>query len=137
MGKSNVILGGDLNLILTMGEVWGENPKQDALSAFFLYFFEKGNLVDVVPLKLEPTWRNNRGAQSIFKILDHFMVVENILNGNLILRSTIETGGNFDHRPISLIVRVPDKKPLLLLNSIPCGWRRTNTDLKFKMPRNP
>ena len=39
------------------------------------------------------------------------MVGENLLNVNLTLRSTIETGGNSDHRPISLIVRLLDKKP--------------------------
>ena len=55
MDKEKVILGGDLNLTLTMGEVWGENAKKDALGNFFLDFFEKRKLVDVVPLKLEPT----------------------------------------------------------------------------------
>ena len=55
MEQANVILGGDLNLTLTMGEVWGENSRKDALGNFFLDFFEKRKLVDVVPLKLEPT----------------------------------------------------------------------------------
>ena len=27
MGQENVILGGDLNLTLSLGEVWGENAK--------------------------------------------------------------------------------------------------------------
>ena len=39
------------------------------------------------------------------------MVGENLLNVKLTLRSTIETGGDFDHRTVSLIVRLPDKKP--------------------------
>ena len=55
MDKEKVILDGDLNLTLTMGEVWGENSRKDALGNFFLDFFEKRKLVDVVPLKLEPT----------------------------------------------------------------------------------
>ena len=92
MDQENVILGGDLNLTLTMGEVWGENAKQDALSSLFLDFFEKMKLVDVAPLKTEPTWRNKRGgAQAISKRLDHFMVEETLLNGNLTLKSIIET----------------------------------------------
>ena len=55
MEKEKLILGGDLNLTLTMGEVCGENSRKDALGNFFLDFFEKRKLVDVVPLKLEPT----------------------------------------------------------------------------------
>ena len=47
------------------------------------------------------------------------MVGENLLNVNLTLRSTIETGGNSDHRPISLIVRLLDKKPLTPLKFNP------------------
>ena len=92
MGQSNVILGGDLNLTLTIGEVCGENKIHDALSSFFLDFFEQRKLVDAIPLKLEPTWRNKRGgAQDISKRLDHFMVEESILNGNLRQWSTIKT----------------------------------------------
>ena len=52
--KSNVILGGYLNLTLTMSEVWGENARQDALSSFSTIFFEHKKLVDVLPLKMEP-----------------------------------------------------------------------------------
>ena len=64
-----------------MGEVWGENARKDALSSYFLGLFEKRKLVDVSPPKLEPTWRNKRGGdQAISKILDHFMVEENLLN---------------------------------------------------------
>ena len=108
MDQENVILGGDLNLTLTMGEVWGKNARQDALSPYFLDLFAKRNMVDVTPLKLEPTWRNKRGGdQAISKILDHFMVEENLLNGNLILKSIVETGGNSDHRPVSLIIIPP------------------------------
>ena len=54
-----------------MGEVWGENARKDALTPFFLDFFERKKLVDVASLKLEPTWRNKRGGtQAISKRLD-------------------------------------------------------------------
>ena len=90
----------------------GENTGQDAMRSYFLDLFEKMKLVDVAPLKLEPTWRNKRGGdQAISKILDRFMVEENLLNGNLILKYVIETRGNSDHRPISLIITPPKKKP--------------------------
>ena len=55
MGQTNVILGGDLNLTLSMGDFWGENSRQDALTPVFLNLFEKEKLVDISPLKLEPT----------------------------------------------------------------------------------
>ena len=106
MSKINGILGGYLNLTLMMSEVWGENSRQDTLSSFFMDFFERRKLVDVAPLKLEPTWRNiSGGAQAISKILDHFLVGENLFNGNVILQSRIEAWGIFDHRPIALTVK--------------------------------
>ena len=102
----NVIFGRYLNLTLMMSEVLGENARQDTLISFFMDFFERRKLVDVAPLKLEPTWRNRRGgAQAISKILDHFLVGENLFNGNVILQSRIEAWGIFDHRPIALTVK--------------------------------
>ena len=41
MGQENVILEGDLNLTLSMGEVSGENTMKDFLSSFFMDFFKK------------------------------------------------------------------------------------------------
>ena len=54
---TNVILGGDLNLTLTMVELWGENARNDSRSIFYFIFLGKG-LIDVQPLKLDLTWRN-------------------------------------------------------------------------------
>ena len=51
----NVIFGRYLNLTLMMSEVLGENARQDTLISFFMDFFERRKLVDVAPLKLEPT----------------------------------------------------------------------------------
>ena len=56
LNQPNVILGEDINLTLATGEVWGKNARQDALSPFFLNFFEKEQLLVIAPLKLEPTW---------------------------------------------------------------------------------
>ena len=56
LNQPNVILGGDLNLTLTAGESWGENSRQDSLALYIQFFFEKKHLVDVIPIKLEPTW---------------------------------------------------------------------------------
>ena len=67
----NVILGGDLNLTLFEKENSGKLARWDNLSPFFATLFESKELVDVQPLKLTPTWRNNRsGDQTISKRLD-------------------------------------------------------------------
>ena len=39
MRKPNVIMGRDLNLMLTMSEVWGEEHKTGCLELLFHYFF--------------------------------------------------------------------------------------------------
>ena len=82
------------------------------MSPFFTTFFESKELVDVQPLKLTPTWRNNRSRDhAISKRLDRFLVKENLLNENLTLKPAVEIGGNYDHRPISLLIIPLEKKP--------------------------
>ena len=66
----------------------------------------------VAPLKLEPIWRNKRGGpQAISKRLDHFLINEDLLNKNLIIKSSVETGGSSDHKPISLLISLSKKNP--------------------------
>ena len=67
--------------------------------------------MDVAPIKLEPTWRNKRGGRhAISKRLDQFLIKDGLLNENLIIKSTVETGGCSYHKPISLIITDPKKK---------------------------
>ena len=56
----NVILGGYLNITLSEKENWGATIRQDSLSSFFDALFESKELVDLQPMKLTPTRRNNR-----------------------------------------------------------------------------
>ena len=87
--------------------------------------------MDVSALKLDPTWRNKRGGdKAISKRLDHFMVEEKLLNGNLILKSIIEIGGNSDHRPVSLIISPHKRKPKLSSNLTLYGWKRMSIKTK-------
>ena len=68
------ILGGHLNLILDASEVWGSFSRLDPLSNSFCQFFQKNNLIDVVPSLSSPTWRNGRvGEAAISKILYMFL----------------------------------------------------------------
>ena len=52
----NLILGGDLNLILNSSEVWGHNPMPDPLSGYFLALFDSLDLRDLASSSTGPTW---------------------------------------------------------------------------------
>ena len=68
-------MGGDINLSLSEREVWGSSERVDSLGNFFYALIDSKYLIDVQPLKLEPTWRNNRsGEQAIAKRLDRFLI---------------------------------------------------------------
>ena len=56
----DVIIGGDFNLTLSNKEIWGKNVRGDALRPFFNHLFNHKGLIDLAPLKLVPTWRNER-----------------------------------------------------------------------------
>ena len=59
-----------------------------------------------------PTWRNKRiGDQAVSKILDRFLVSENLISSDLILKASVEIGGNSDHCPIVLSIKTPEVKP--------------------------
>ena len=77
-----MILEGDLNLTLLEKENWVATARQDSLSAFFVVMFDSKELVDLQPMKLTPTWRNNRyGEQVISKRLDKFFISETYFQG--------------------------------------------------------
>ena len=104
----NMILGGDLNLTLSEKEKWGYLAHHDGLGSFFVALFESKELVDLQPLKLTPTWRNNRsGEQAISKRLDRFLLLENLLSGYLIVKTWVEVGGLSDHLPFLLQIQSP------------------------------
>ena len=99
----NVILGGDLNLTISEEENWGNSSHGDGLSSFFANLFETKELVNIQPLKLTLTWRNNRSRdQAISKRLDRFLLSKNLLSGSLIIRTWVEVGGLSDLLPVLL-----------------------------------
>ena len=68
-------MGGDLNLSLSEREILGSLVRLDSLRKNFVALFESKGLVDVQPLKLEPTWKNNKsGEQSIYKRMYRFLI---------------------------------------------------------------
>jgi hypothetical protein len=98
-----LILVGDLNLTLSFGESWGGSDNLNNLSSFFTSLFLTHKLVDLLPDKLVPTWRNGHsGSDLIEKHLGRFFVVEDLLLDGCLFRSWVEFPFVSDHAPILL-----------------------------------
>jgi hypothetical protein len=70
---SNLILGGDLNFILSLAEVWGQNLRQDPFESYFHQWMEKHGVFDKDPKKISYTWSNGRkGLGLVEKHIDFF-----------------------------------------------------------------
>jgi hypothetical protein len=75
---------------------------------FFKTFFQNNNLIDIVPGKVVPTWRNGRsGADLIAKRLDRFFISEEFLSVVGIYRSWVEYPFISDHALILLQLELP------------------------------
>ena len=69
-------------------------------------------MLDIEPLKLKPTWRNNRCAEDrIAMRIDHFLVAEQIVDRPLQIRQWVGCGGASDHFPIFLDLNIGPKQP--------------------------
>ena len=91
-------MAGDINyLTLTKDDVWGKNARQDALAPFFNALFEQKRLIDLLPNRIEPTWRNRRvGQQAISKRLDIFLLSKELMQDELVFKTRVELGGLSD-----------------------------------------
>jgi hypothetical protein len=68
--------------------------------------------MDLDPILLKPTWKNNRvGAEGVAKRLDHFLIIDSLLDKQLTIKQWIGFGGISDHYPIFLEYRQGTKKP--------------------------
>ena len=70
-----MIIGGDLNFSLGQAEIWGPNACPDFLTEYFSHRLIERNWLDIEPVKIKPTWKNNRcGERWVAKRLDRFLV---------------------------------------------------------------
>jgi exonuclease III len=107
-----VILGGDLKFSLGFSEVWGTHVRVDPLTNFFNQKMVECNLLDIEPIKLKPTRRNNIvGDSSVAKRLDHFLIKDTLLEKPLQLKQWISYGGISDHCPNFLEIRKGSNNP--------------------------
>jgi len=110
--EHQVILGGDLNFSLGFSEVWGTHARTDPLTSFFTQKLAECNFLDLEPIKLKPTWRNNRvGEAGVAKRLDRFLIKDILLKNPLQMKQWIGHGGISDHYLIFLEVRKGSNKP--------------------------
>jgi hypothetical protein len=49
-------VGGDLNFSLGAVKVWGPRSSLDPLIDYFTHFLDSHELLDLEPVKLQPTW---------------------------------------------------------------------------------
>ena len=87
IGGDSVVVGGDLNFSLGQTEIWGPHAQADPQAGFFLQKLVEKNLLDVEPIKLKPTWRNNRGGEArVAKRMDRFLVAEQLVDRFFLVR---------------------------------------------------
>jgi hypothetical protein len=107
-----VILGGDLKFSLGFSEVWGTHVRVDPLTNFFSQKMVECNLLDIEPIKLKSTRRNNIvGDASVAKRLDRFLIKDTLLEKPLQLKQWIGYGGISDHCPNFLEIRKGSNNP--------------------------
>jgi hypothetical protein len=68
--------------------------------------------LELEPVKLKPTWRNNRvGDANVDKILNYFLIKDTLLEKPLQVKQWIDYGGISEHCPIFLEIRKGLNKP--------------------------
>jgi hypothetical protein len=91
--------------MLSLNEVWVQNPFQNPLESFFSRWMEKYNLIDMAPNNLSHTWSNGRkGLASMEKRFDHFFISEGMIENRWEIIPRLEIGGLSDH--LSIILEV-------------------------------
>lgn len=86
-------------------EVWGSRDRIGPVVNIFEQKLREGCLIiDLALAKLKPTWTNKRTRESkIAKRIDTFIIVENLIEKNSIIREWLGLGDSY-HYPIYLEV---------------------------------
>lgn len=72
-------MGGDLNFSLGSSKIWVPRAILDPLAEFFKNHLVQRDLIDLNPIKLNPTWRNRRvGEDRIDKRFDKFLIGDSL-----------------------------------------------------------
>jgi hypothetical protein len=104
----NLILGGDLNITLNADEHWGGNCSTVQMLLFYKGLFASKNLIDVLPCKIVPTWRNGRsGMEAIARRLDRFLISDSFISNTGYPSTWVEYPYFSDHAPVFLKLNLP------------------------------
>ena len=97
----SLVMGGDFNFSLGQNEVWGSHARADSMTIFFVQKLVEKGLLDIEPVKLRPTWRNNRSGEArVAKRIDRFLIAEQLVDRSFLVRQWVGSGGHSDHFPI-------------------------------------
>eukprot|EP00253_Pinus_taeda_P019238 PITA_19238 len=108
---SNIIIAGDLNIVLKSKEKRGGTNNRDPMLDQVEDLFQRWDLLDFNPIRGIYTWTNNRlGSDHISARLDRFMVQGSIMMKKKIIITKILAKLASDHKPIQLILE--DEKDL-------------------------
>lgn len=103
----NLIIGGDLNITLSTDEHWGGNNSIVTNASFYNGLFTSKNLIDVLPCKIVPTWRNGRsGMDVIARRLDRFLISDSFFSNTSYPSSWVEYPYFSDHAPVFLTLNL-------------------------------
>eukprot|EP00253_Pinus_taeda_P028094 PITA_28094 len=108
---SNIIIAGDLNIIMKAKEKRGGTNNRDPMLNQVEELFQRWDLLDFNPIRGIFTWTNNRlGSDHISARLDRFMVQGSIMMKKKIIITKILAKLASDHKPIQLLLE--DEKDL-------------------------
>eukprot|EP00253_Pinus_taeda_P009869 PITA_09869 len=102
---SNIILAGDLNIVLKSKEKRGGTSSRDPMLPLVEDLIQQWDLLNFIPTKGLYTWFNNRvGEDHIFAHLDRFLVQGALMMNKKIITTKILPKLTSDHKPIQLIL---------------------------------
>ena len=106
INPSNIVIGGDLNIILDpkekIGGIYSRDPFINTVENLILQW----DLVDFKPVKGKYTWTNNRtGENHISARLDRFLISSSLMMDNRIVFTKILPKLTSDHKPILLCLK--------------------------------
>jgi ribonuclease HI/exonuclease III len=102
---SNIILAGDLNIVLKSKEKRGGSISRDPMLTFVEELQQQWDLLDFSPIRGLYTWSNNRtGTEHISARLDRFLVQGSLIMDKKIIKTKILPKLTSDHKPIQLLL---------------------------------
>ena len=101
----NIIIAGDLNIVLKVKEKRGGISSRDPLLPMVEELSQTWDMMDFNPARGIYTWSNNRtGLEHISARLDRFLVQSSIMMNNKIITTKILPKLTSDHKPIQLLL---------------------------------